>query len=103
MRCGERGTYASAARELFAAGDKEHRIKVLDQLRTKLRERLPELDVFSVGFTALNKGDIAPVARERNTGQFDVRYQTRDPSPDKTIEWCHINRVEVRVRLLELV
>src|SRR5690242_611967 len=25
------------------------------------------------------------------------------PSPDKTIEWCHVNRVEVRVRLLELV
>src|SRR5258705_7400276 len=25
------------------------------------------------------------------------------PSPDKTIGWCHINRVEVRVRLLELV
>jgi hypothetical protein len=25
------------------------------------------------------------------------------PSPDKTIEWCHINRVEIRVRLLELV
>jgi|SRR5712671_56361 len=25
------------------------------------------------------------------------------PSPDKTTEWCHINRMEVRVRLLELV
>ena len=24
------------------------------------------------------------------------------PSPDKTIEWGHINRVEVRIRLLEL-
>ena len=25
------------------------------------------------------------------------------PSSDKTIEWCHVNRVEVHVRLLELV
>src|SRR6202162_825956 len=26
-----------------------------------------------------------------------------NPSPHKTIEWCHINRVGARVRLLELV
>ena len=49
------------------------------------------------------KETLPPPRAERNTGQFDVRYQTRDPSPDKTIEWCHVNRVEVRVRLLELV
>src|SRR6202040_4301025 len=31
------------------------------------------------------------------------KAQKRIPSPDKAIEWCHVDRVEVRVRLLELV
>ena len=46
--------YASAARDLSAAHDKVGKIKLLDQLRGKLRERLPELEIFTAGFSALN-------------------------------------------------